>query len=152
MKKIKKAVSLGVLAVTTVTAMSVVSHAGQSTPSNIELLQEVFDESNIRRARNGIYTVTLEGNEVPNVTLPINFKILDHDTIDNTVTLNLTYRPLRISINPNNSQQNERIRLSTLLNRGDITERQFNYLMSSLNQQHKIIPPSLQPLYQQPLQ
>ena len=118
-------------------AFSAILNADQSHSSNITMLETTFGTTNITRRtdvnRNGIYTIVLENSEIPN-NLPENFEIWDYGiNEDGELILNLVYVPLRISINRNNDIETERIRITTLFNRGNINERQFKYLMNQLN-------------------
>ncbi|MCL2611027.1 MAG: hypothetical protein FWE02_05050, partial [Defluviitaleaceae bacterium] len=97
--------------------------------------------------RHGDYTVSLDNFRLPTDLTLRDFEILGFDLSYNSLNLNLRYSPLRFSVNFNTDSINERIRIRTLLNRGDITQSQHDYMMNELNSRQVALPPSLLPIF-----
>jgi hypothetical protein len=154
-KTLKKALTVGILTLTAVSSISIPSfrnyiiHAEQEQSANISILEELFNTSKITRStrynRNGIYTLVFEDGIIPEVPIPANFEIFsyDFDEDHNIATLNLLYTPLLFSVNLNRDQHTEAVRLTTLFNRGELTENQFNSLLAELHGHERTIPPSI---------
>jgi hypothetical protein len=144
-KAIKKTILGTVLGLTALTA--VITNAEPAPSQNIEILQETFGITNITRRtdirRSGIYHLTFEGSRIPTTPLPLNFEIFDYDVEDDMATLSLMYTPLTISINWNNDRNTEAVRLTTLHTRGQLTDRQFEYLINQLHNRENVVPPSI---------
>jgi hypothetical protein len=137
------ALTLGALG--TITAIN----AENILSPNIEFLQQTFGTENITRStrdhRHGIYTLNFESWRTPSKSSfgeLRDFELVGFNFVGDGTSIYLKYTPLNFSVNFSTNTADEIIRLRTLLNRGDITVKQYEFLLDELNNYERVLPPS----------